>query len=269
MAYLVETHDWASVDDGNQGRKHLQAEICQLARLYLHPLPCYQVFDESSTGSRNDKIIITAREDGTLRGFTSALYLSVAGMESPILHTGITVIHEQHRRASVKKLLFARLFTHVLQSFPRGIWLSSLAEVITSLVHVGKYVGDVYPSPSWEAAHGKHSPSDQHLRIARAIDRNYRPIMNISPAAGFDEHEFVFRGSNDWCGGRAFMKDVADVTNKHQDHQATLFFERLFRPNAGDEVLQIGFLTVGMLMAAAGAEEAAVQKIATTRLSKL
>jgi len=66
--------------------------------------------------------------------------------------------------------------------------------------------------------------------------------MAISPAAEFDEEAFVFRGSNDWEGGRAFMKDVDDERYWHRDRVLNEYYRWLFRKNRGDEVLQVAWL---------------------------
>jgi len=66
--------------------------------------------------------------------------------------------------------------------------------------------------------------------------------MAISPTASFDEEAFVFRGSNDWDGGRAFMEDVDDERYWHRDRVLNGWYRKLFRKNRGDEVLQVAWL---------------------------
>ncbi|KAK9783552.1 hypothetical protein SCAR479_00111 [Seiridium cardinale] len=269
MDYETNVHDWRINGIGIKPKRHLQTEICALGVLYLQPLPQYQILDVSSPSSLDNKIIVTVRSNGNLIAFVSALWIAVDALPDPVLHSGITVIHEQHRRSSVKRLLFANLFLTVPQEYPQGIWIGSLTEIITSLVHLTKYVEKVYPSPAWKITQGTAQPSELHLQIAREMSTKHRSQMHISPSAVFDEAKFVFLGSNDWGQGRVFMRGLDDPTNSHNDRVATEYFKRLFRSNAGDEVLQVGFLRFSTISSAAKDEAHSIQAAAAVYLSKL
>ncbi len=246
--YDIEVFDRPGLNLPNEQKRSLQADICSLAASCLSPLPRYQVFDTTSSTALDDKVIVTARQGNTLVGFVSAVLIPIEGLENPILHTGITVIHPRHRRSSVKRLIFGNLCISVLSEFPEGVWLTSLAEVITSLVHIAKYTTKVFPSPQWENEQGSSKPSDIHLMIAKNISMKHRSKMLISPNARFDEEKFIFLGSNDWPEGRVFMKDVDDAKSWHRDDQATQFFRKFFRRWAGDEVLQVSFLDLSVIL---------------------
>jgi hypothetical protein len=199
-------------------------------------------------------VIVTIREgsglnENDLIAFVSGVLIPIEGLENPILHTGITVIHSQHRKTAVKRLLFANLVIAVLGEYPQGVWLSSLAEVLTSLVDVARHGLKVFPSPQWEREQGSIKPSNQHLIIAREISARHRSKMCISPTARFDEERFIFLGSNDWPEGRVFKKDVDDPTSWHRDTEATRFFRGFFRRGAGDEVLQVAYIDMPGLQA--------------------
>lgn len=267
MEYKIEFHDWRREAPCLMYRQHLQAEICTLASLYLRPLPLYQVFDTSTTASLQNKILVTVRKDGVLIGFVSALWIFMGSIKETILHTGITIIRHEYRRSSVKKILFAELFMNVLSDFPQGIWLTSLAEVITSLVHIDRYVEDVFPSSRMKSTGETPQPSMRQRLIAKEISERHRQLMHISPDAVFDDTNFVFRGSNDWDEGRVFVKNAGDLTNRHHDELATKHFMALFRPNAGDEVLQVGYLTFKKITTVA--KEEGFESLATLKSSKL
>ncbi|KAM3065055.1 hypothetical protein ACMFMF_011367 [Clarireedia jacksonii] len=227
----------------------LQADLCALGRVCLDPLPCYQVFDLASPTTLDDKLIVTIRQGHQLIGFVSAVLLDIDGLETPVLHTGITVIDPQHRKTSMKRLLFSNLFMKVLSEYPQGIWVTSLAEVITSLVQFAHYTTEVFPAPQWIRQMGTSRPSSVHLMIAKQISSRHRPKMCVSPTASFDEKTFVFSGSNDWLEGKAFLKDVDDPLRLHRDAEASQFFRQLLRKGSGDEVLQVGFLSLPKIMA--------------------
>ncbi|KAF3016407.1 hypothetical protein E8E14_002100 [Neopestalotiopsis sp. 37M] len=220
----------------------LQDELRQLGSLCLNPLPEYQMFDKSSRRALDDKLIATARENGKIIAAVSAVWLYIPGLQQLILHTGLTLVHPQYRKSGVNIQLFATQWLYVLRLYPKGIWLSTLAEVVSSLVHITKFTMNAYPSPQWSHDNPTGDPSSTHLQIARAISAMHREKMLISPNAVFDEHAFVFRGSNASDQGSAFNKDIDDKTYWHRDIQASRFFRSLLRPHAGDEVLQISFL---------------------------
>ncbi|KAK4186997.1 membrane protein [Podospora australis] len=236
----------------------LQQDLIAFARTQLSPLPIYNVFDTSNRACLNDKVIVTARvgppdsdsdgenkSKGEIIAFVSASLLPISGLgpnpdPDPVLHTGLTIIHPSHQKSQVlKRLLFGTLFMRIFDKFPTGIWLVSLAEVITSLVQISRYTSECFPSPDWPA--GK-PPGETHLKIGREISEKYRYLFLINPAAEFDETKFVFRGSNDTPEGKVFMKDVDDKRYWHRDEKATQFFRGFFRKNRGDEVLQVGWL---------------------------
>jgi hypothetical protein len=249
----------------------LQADLCALGRVCLDPLPCYQVFDLTSPTALDDKIIITIRQGHQLMGFVSGVLIHIDGLETPVLHTGITVIHPQHRKTSMKRLLFSNLFMTALSEYPQGIWVTSLAEVITSLVQFANYITDAFPAPQWIRQTGTTCPSSVHIMIAEQISSRHRSKMCISPTASFDENTFVFSGSNDWPEGKAFLKDVDDPHMLHRDAEASQFFRQLLRKGSGDEVLQVGFLNLPRIMASmeeegyAATEGNIISKVSTTK----
>lgn len=168
---------------------------------------------------------MTIRLGDKVIAFASAVKILIPQLEDPVIHTGLAVIHPNHRKsADVTKLLYGNLFLHLMANYPKGMWTTTLAEVISSLVHMSKFATKVYPSPEWEQEQSEPGPSSTHLDIAREISCNHRAKMNISPTATFDEKLFVFRGSNDYDGGQMFLKDVDDQRYWHRDLEASQFY---------------------------------------------
>ncbi|KAK1990523.1 hypothetical protein LX36DRAFT_664123 [Colletotrichum falcatum] len=220
----------------------LQDSLCRLGALCLNPLPNYQVFDRASPAALDDKVIAVARYENQVVGFVSAIWLPIAALDGPLLHSGLTVIHPAHRGSGLSLDLFAHLSLHLVASHPEGFWMSTLAAVISSLVNVSKYTTQAFPSPGWLSSHPAGRPSAHHLALAREISANHRDKMLVSPTAVFDEDAFVFRSSTDFGQGEALRKDVDDESYWHRDREASRFFRKLLRPGMGDEVLQISFL---------------------------
>jgi hypothetical protein len=223
--YHVELFPNPSKEISVEAQKALQASLRGLGAACFSRLPDYQVFSENLSEAFGDKILVTIRHQDKIIAFASAVLIPIPHLEEPVVHTGLTVIHPDHRKsAGVSQLLFGNLFLHLMADYPKGVWTTTLAEVISSLVHISKYASKVYPSPQWEQERGVPGPSSVHIDIAREISRSHRAKMNISPTATFDEKLFVFRGSNDHTGGQMFMKDVDDQKHWHRDLEASQFY---------------------------------------------
>ncbi|KAK2678616.1 hypothetical protein RAB80_007356 [Fusarium oxysporum f. sp. vasinfectum] len=125
MDYNVQIHHLDVTLDPDD-KHQLQNELRALAALYIKPLPNYQIFKPTSSTSLKDKIVVVIRDGkGNLAGFVSAILIPINGIvEDIVLHSGITVIHENHRKSPVKKLLFSNLIMSVLRSYPGGNLLS-------------------------------------------------------------------------------------------------------------------------------------------------
>ncbi|KAM3514836.1 hypothetical protein MY11210_001560 [Beauveria gryllotalpidicola] len=221
----------------------LHEELRTLGAVCFNSLPPYQVFVDDVTDAFRDKIIVVAKHHGKLMAFVSAVTLQIDALENPVIHSGLTVIHPRHRRSfGVIQLLHGHLWMHLLGTYKDGFWMTTLAEVISSLVHMSKFATKVYPSPQWLQDEPSGRPGQIQLEIAREINAKYRRTMLISPSAEFEEMNFVFRGSNNHAAARVFMKDVDDTQHWHRDTASTEFYRGLFRKNEGDEVLQIGYM---------------------------
>ncbi|WQF75286.1 hypothetical protein CDEST_00300 [Colletotrichum destructivum] len=242
QTYDIEVLDHPGLSMSLAEKTTLQDSLCKLGALCLNPLPKYQVFDTTSCNALDDKIIVIARQNGEPVAFLSTIWLPITALDTPLLHSGLTVIHPAHQKTGVNLDLFANLFLHLIKEHPGGFWMSTLAEVISSLVHVSKYTTRVFPSPEWSNQHPLGLPSEVHVAIAREISEKHRDKMLISPSAIFDEDVFVFRGSNDSDQGEAFQKDADNERYWHRDREASCFYRKLLRRNKGDEILQISFL---------------------------
>lgn len=226
----------------------LHSEIQQLGTLCFTKLPHYQVFSRTIHAAFANKHLALLRHNQKLIAFVSSVSLQIDFIARPVIHTGLVVIHPQYRRSNaILQHVYGNLFVALLIEHPSGIWLTCLAEVVSSLVNIAIYTKDVFPSPH------AHAPSGTHLHIAQTIDAKYREIMLISPDAVFDREKFVLRGSNAHDGGRMFMKDVDDRQYWHRDEKLSKYYRSFLRQDGGDEVLQVGFLDADHLKKAADA----------------
>lgn len=241
-AYSFQVLDRPGLKLSTAARSGLVQELRALAITCLQPLPSYQCFS-TAPDALDDKLIVIMRDKPTKRiiAFVSAVYLSVrllpaSAEESTVLHTGLTCVAPVLRRQGLVAPLFLHLFAYLRTrpAFAKGLWMTSLAEVPSTLGNIAQYAANVCPSP------GRTAPSDVHLRIAGAVDAGYRAAMLVAPTARFDEETFVFRGSNP--PGSCFRKDTDDPRYHHRDVTVNEFYRRLLGRNEGNEVLQVGFL---------------------------
>ncbi|KAF8201241.1 hypothetical protein K438DRAFT_1581951 [Mycena galopus ATCC 62051] len=221
----------------------LKKELFAIAQTSFDPVPDYQCLS-SRSDALEDKLIVVAYTDGPESSravaFTSAIYLDVPDVPHAVLHTGLTIAMPRVQRTGILMQLFVKLFLHEMPLHPGGMWVTTLAAVLSSLVQTGTMLSKPYP---WVATPTRQpQPQREHLAIARAIDERYRGKMLIAPDAVWDAEHFVFRGSVDWEAGEGFKKDGDDARFWHRDGGANDFFRGLMRPGKGDEVLLIGFI---------------------------
>lgn len=248
-------------------RTRLASDLRACAALSLHPLPDYQCI-ASAPDALNDKLIVTIRRthDAAIVAFMSAVYLAIPADpdtdDAPltVVHTGLTCIIPGLRRTGLLKPLFLRATLHLREhATEHGLWLTSLAEVPSSLGSVLQYATCVYPAP------GAPPPSSTHLRIADAVSARFRGTMRIAPEAVFDRAQFMFRGSN--APGSCFRKDALDLRWRHRDEAVNAFYAGILGRNEGNEVLQVGFLDFKRLFGMFGQSQK--KRISVTREASL
>ncbi|KAF5642868.1 Receptor-like kinase TMK3 [Fusarium sp. NRRL 25303] len=195
----------------------LQASLRYLCSQCLPEIPNYQALKEPrGTDWLVDKMVVLAYLDNNLVGFISALSIPIPDSDDPIIHTGLTMVHPSHRRSTgLKQMMFNHLILHLLGKFPGGFWVTTLAEVISSLVHTSIYTINGFPSIE------HNEPNQTHLRIAKEIEQS---------------------GSNDWPEGRVFMKDIDDQRYWHRDLERSKFYYDRLRNNKGAEQLLVAFV---------------------------
>lgn len=211
----------------------LVAELRNVAKECFDECPSYQAL----TGEREElerAVIILARDKkGDVLGFCSALVLQVEEVGN-VLHLGLTCVHPAARgRKLTHKLTSKLLIKYLLKESPLSeTWITNCACVISSLGNVAMYFEGLYPSPF-----GLEAPDYTHLNIAREIDRKYRAPIAINETAKFNINTFIFEGSVD---GTVFEKDPQDLRFHHRNKELTSYYQGILNFERGDEVLQVG-----------------------------
>ncbi|MCK6574027.1 hypothetical protein L6V77_23350 [Myxococcota bacterium] len=219
------------------------AELRTCASHCFPELPSYQCL-LGTRAALEDKIITVARDaDGTMIGFCSAVVLPIRGV-GDVLHLGLTCVSPFARGRGLTHRLTGRLVTRfLLRHRPFGrLWVTNVACVLSSLGNVALHFRDVFPAPG-----GPEVPSRTHRLIAEGIHLHHRADAFIDPAAVFDGASFVFRGS---VAGTMFQKRADDTRFHHRDAALNAYYAARLDFDAGDEVLQVGCVTLGDGLAA-------------------
>lgn len=215
----------------------LTESLRNVAAKCFEDVPNYQVL----TGHRNEyrRAVISVAKDrvGKIVGFCSSLVLDI-GNEGRLLHLGLTCVSPKQRgKRLTHKLSSKLLLQYLLREAPiNGTWISNCACVLSSLGNVALYFEDVFPSPFSQKA-----PSASHLAIAYTISNHYRRPIAINEAAVFNEKKFVFEGSVE---NTVFEKSERDSKYFHRNKYLTDFYQGIINFSRGDEVLQIGKLSL-------------------------
>ena len=245
--YRFEVHVRPGLYWTDATRARIVEDLRTVGRMSLSPLPDYQCF----VGTReelSDKVISLAfRADGTLAGFCSAVLLPIAPF-GDVLHLGLVCVRPDARGALLSYSLVTQLVTrYLLRHRPFAtLWVTNVACLLTSLANFALNFRDVHPSPLNPGGPGK-----EHRIIAEAFERSYRAKAYVQPAAIFDSQTYVFKGSG---RGTAFQKRADDARYHHRSSVLNEFYRRPMRFDDGDEMLQIGSVSLldGLLFLVGG-----------------
>jgi hypothetical protein len=210
----------------------LIADLKSVASECLDELPDYQCLSGRREEFERLIIAVSRSKDGKMLGFCSS-YILDAGAHGQVLHLGLTCVLPLARRMGLTHKLTSKVVTTYLLRYSlfKQSWVSNVACVLSSLGNVALHFDDVYPSPY------NSSPSKEHIAIAKMIDGQYRHELYIRDEAKFNEKNFIFEES---VLGNQFQKSVADKRYHHRSKNLTNFYANLMNFKRGDEVLQIG-----------------------------
>jgi hypothetical protein len=234
MNFVIEAYQEPGRILPDESIDDLARDIREIAGDCFHELPEYQAL----VGTRkalSDKLIALAKdENGTPQGFCSMVFLDIKDV-GRILHLGLTCVRPEARGKRLTHLLIKKALTgYLFKQNPFGkTWISNCAGVLSSLGNVAMHFEQVYPSPFYAGR-----PGTTHLKIARAINDQFRQEMYILQDAVLDERKFVFRGS---VKDTVFHKEKNDLIYHHRKSGLNRFYANMMNFEQGDEVLQIGY----------------------------
>lgn len=247
QAYSFDVYDRPGKQWSPQKCRDVVQELREFASAFLNPLPDYQCLS-LAPGALDDKLLVIVRQESApykIVAFTSSVLIEMPFLKefdacTTVLHGGLTCVSPSVRGSNLTIQLTYYTWAHMSQEHPDGFWTTNVAEVISSLGNFGIYTRHCYPHPSVP------KPLEIQRRIAQEISLHHRGSMDISPDAIFDPETFVFKGSNP--PGSCFRKDSEDKRYHHRSQKETEYFRALLGRNEGNEVLQVGLLSLDILL---------------------
>jgi hypothetical protein len=158
-----------------------------------------------------------------------------------VLHAGLCMIEPGARRCGLLGVMSA---VPALLAFVRNrlstLWVTNVTQVPAVAGLFARAAGDVYPSADTDRA-----PSQAHRDIATEVMRHHRHVFGVGADAKYDAGRFVIR--NAYTGGSDELKKSYAVADKHRDSRVNHLCRELLDYERGDDLLQVGKLTVGVI----------------------
>lgn len=210
-------------------------------------LPQYQclIYD-----GLDDKLITVAYDPSNsdrVIAFLSGVLLDIPSLSHPVLHLGLVCILPEFSSGGITQALCNRLARGFITKRPdvmlglRNAWFTNCSSVGRILCGAAMALDMVYPSPQHPPSNGP--PTTAHALISDAIANSpsFRASMYVLPTATFDHTANVFRGSVE---GTVFTKKKEDESHHHRDIELNGFYADLLDWERGDEVLQVGCISL-------------------------
>lgn len=114
----------------------LHASLRKVGALCLSSLPDYQVFHSDLSAAFDGKLLVVGRQENKMMAFVSVVLLETPRLEHPVIHSGLTCIRPDFRRSrGVLQQLFGCVFLRQLTAYPGGVWMTMVADTISSCAH--------------------------------------------------------------------------------------------------------------------------------------
>lgn len=229
---LIEIYDRPGLKLHFFELEKLQKELIEIGKSSLEKLPNYQCFSINKNEFNRLIISVARNNEGKAIAFCSS-YILDAGEYGEILHLGLTCVGPEARGLGLTHKLTSKVIYRYFTAHAKlgSFWISNVACVLSSLGNVALHFEDVYPSPFLT------TPTQEHKEIAKLINNHYRNELYIHPKSTFDAKSFIFQGS---VIGSSFQKEEHDTKFHHRDERLNDYFKKLINFNNGDEILQIG-----------------------------
>ncbi len=205
----------------------------------LEMVPEYGIYLEGREPFTNRIITICYEDENRPIGF-SAMVLCNLNSESrllKILHLGLVII-TRHR--PFPNLMFCLYFLPVsyywMTHWFRSFWISSVSMEPAIIGSVCDHFVNVYPH--YEK---KLPPSGEYQQLAVDFISQFSHEFGMGPGAWFDSDTFVIH--NSCCGPSESLRSDYKHAAKYLNRKCNHFCRNTLNYEAGDELLQIGYVS--------------------------
>jgi len=171
----------------------------------------------------------------------SRLPVTLGARRLEVLHAGLCMIAPEVRRGGLCWLLTT---APALVAFARKgfttLWVTNVTQVPAVAGVFTGAAGAVHPAPGRDGP-----PSPTHRRIAEQLMEHHRAAFGVGDDAELDGERFVIR--NAYTGGSDALKKRFEDADEHRDPEINRLCRELLDYDRGDDLLQVGHLTVGVV----------------------
>lgn len=218
----------------------------------------------SGDPERMERAVIALIYDRSGRpvGFNAMSWMEIELEAGPtrVLHAGLCMIVPGSRRGGLLGLMSAAsaMVAFMTNGF-RPMWVTNVTQVPAVAGLFAESVGGVYPAPS-----RTRPPSTEYRRVAEQLMERHRHVFGVGTDAELDVARFVIR--NAYTGGSDELKKSYEHAGKHRDPRINRLCRDLLDYDRGDDLLQVGRLTLGVVASLVATFSKRILKRAIRRL---
>lgn len=217
----------------------------------------------SGDPERMERAVIALIYDRSGRpvGFNAMSWMEIELAAGPtrVLHAGLCMIVPGSRRGGLLGLMSA---ASAMVAFATNrfapLWVTNVTQVPAVAGLFTESVGGVYPSPG-----RARPPSTEYRRIAVQVMERHRHVFGVGADAELDAERFVIRRA--YTGGSDELKKSYEHAGKHRDPRVNRLCRDLLDYDRGDDLLQVGKLTLAVVTFSKRIVKRAVRRLQTSR----
>lgn len=237
--YSVHVYDQPALWMPYARLQNLHDALLHVARHTMDEVPTYGMFAGDYQAYRHRIVgVVYDVETNEPAAFTAMVYLpyEAYGRRELVVHLGLTMIAQAHRKRRLQTPLQRRLFTLLLVNQRRlGVTVTNIAASPAGIGAVSDYFQNVFPTYRQDT-----KQTQVHRRVATQILQNFRHEFGCSQRAQLDPDTFVVRGSNQPEGGGAHQFLRTDPTSQYRVQACNAFCAEQLDFARGDELFQVG-----------------------------
>uniref|UniRef100_A0A7S0G4X7 Uncharacterized protein n=1 Tax=Rhodosorus marinus TaxID=101924 RepID=A0A7S0G4X7_9RHOD len=237
LKIVCKTYDQPGRWMSETGLEDLQTWLCDVAMQSMGVIPTHALFDRTLLRDvMRNRVINIAFDNGKPIAFNALVYIPYG--DTPILHLGLTMIAQTHRRMRIQTSIFSKSLALPMFNLRKlSFYVTNIGASSAGIGSVSDYFLDAYPNYNEDV-----KCTETHLGIARFVLKHYRHEFGCSKKAVFDETTFVVHRANEADGGgtQEFIKKDGTPVSCYKNQRCNDFVASRLDLTAGDELFQVG-----------------------------